>query len=268
MNSMYCQVLTSKNHHLIILYIDLLLIQLRNVMGAHYMFLTNMLHLDTHIHVRGTSKGSISDAPLGFIVLDTDDNTKTFIPAGGTVTSTTAVYHSHFWPLRLAIRLPPQTPAAQVREFLQELDQLLFWDGRFLPRHTSTVMAMESMTMTPSMQAAAALARETSGAGGGGGGPIAATAASFSQANRSNRSSSAAQPQDDTSRMLFELNLQEENQVVQRARGDESYIALQANERWLINFSTFIKGKRKPKFRQVRAAVRYGFFGVDIGFSV
>lgn len=236
--------------------------QLRNVMGAHYMFLANMLHLDTHIHVRGTSKGSISDAPLGFIVLDTNDNTKTFIPAGGTVTSTTAVYHSHFWPLRLTIRLPSQTPAVQVREFLQELDQLLFWDGRFLPRHTSTVVAMES----PSMRVAAALARETGGAGAVGN-ALVATAASFSQANRSNRSSSAAQPQDDTSRMLFELNLQEENQVVQRARGDESYIALQANERWLINFSTFIKGKRKPKFRQVRAAVRYECArNIEIGF--
>lgn len=223
-------------------------------MGAHYMFLANMLHLDTHIHVKGTSKGSISDAPLGFIVLDTDDNTKTFIPAGGTVTSTTSVYHSHFWPLRLAIRLPPQTPAAQVREFLQELDQLLFWDGRFLSRHTSTVVAMESTAMAPSMQVAATLAQGTSG-GGRMAGPT--VAAPFSHANRSNRSSSVVQ--DDTSRMLFELNLQEENQVVQRARGDESYIALQANERWLINFSTFIKGKRKPKFRQVRAAVRCAF---------
>ncbi|KAF1330458.1 hypothetical protein FI667_g5026, partial [Globisporangium splendens] len=198
--------------------------QMRNVMGAHYMFLTNMLHLDTHINVEGRSKGSVCDAPLGFIVLKTDNNTKTFIPAGGTVTSLTSVYHSHFWPLKLDIRLPPETPAVQVRMFMQELDQLLFWDGRFLPR-----LATASVFEPP---------------------PPALLAA-----NRSNRSSSVGQTHgDDTSKMLFELNLQEENQVVQRARGDDSYIALQANERWVIHFSIFIKGKRKPRFRQIRAA--------------
>lgn len=208
-------------------------------MGAHYMFLANMLYLDTHIDVKGTSKGKISDAPLGFIVLDTDNNTKTFIPAGGTVTAMTAVFHSHFWPLKLDIRLPPQTPAVQVRAFMQELDQLLFWDGRFLPRHASS-----SVVEPPP---------------------------AFSAANRSNRSSSVGPAHgDDTSKMLFELNLQEENQVVQRARGDDSYIALRANERWLIHFSIFIKGKRKPRFRQIRAAVRpneRGFLSVTPTYS-
>lgn len=215
-------------------------------MGAHYMFLANMLHLDTHIDVEGASRGSISDAPLGFIVLDSVARTKTFIPAGGTVTATTAVYHAHFWPLRLDICLPPQTPAAKVREFLQELDRLLFWDARFSARHGSSSVAEPpppDLAQTPRAAATAT-----------------AAAAAHSGANRSTRSSSAAPPPSDPSRMLFELNLKEESQIVQRARGDESFVALQANERWRIHFRTFVKGKRKPRFRQIRAAVRSAFY--------
>lgn len=199
-------------------------------MGGHYMFLANMLHLDTHVDVDGTARGSISDAPLGFIVLETADSTKTFVPASGTVTATTAVYHAHFWPLQLDILLPPATPAVHVRAFLQALDRLLFYDARVASRYASASVA--ELPPTP-----------RNGATGDG-------------VTRSGRSSSVAQPQDDASRMLFELNLKEESQVVARARGDESYVALVANERWRIRFSTFVKGSRKPRFRQIRAAVR------------
>lgn len=208
-------------------------------MGAHYMFLANMLHLATRIHVDGTARGSISDAPLGFIVLDSVDRTKTFIPAGGTATSTTAVFHAHFWPLRLDIRLPPHTPAATVRAFLQELDRLLFAgdsDSRFQARYASPSVAEPPTPMTTT--------------------PTTPRTRTRTLTLRSARSSSTAPPREDPLQTLFALDQQDEHQILQRARGDESFVALQANERWRIRFCAFVKGKRKPRFRQIRTAVR------------
>lgn len=186
-------------------------------MGAHYMFLTSMLHLETRILMQsGAPKGAICDAPLGFIVLSTEDDTKTYIPASETVTGTTSVYYDHLWPLRLAIRLPARLSPSQVRVFLQELDQLLIWDCQF----DSTFAGVElGLTAAISTRARAATALESS-------------------------------------KMLFQLNLQEENQIIERARGNDSVLAVQPSERWVIHFQTLIRERNKDSFRQVRATVR------------
>lgn len=182
-------------------------------MGAHYMFLTSMLHLETRILVQsGAPKGAICDAPLGFIVLSTEDDTKTYIPASETVTGTTSVFYDHLWPLRLAIRLPPRLSPSQVRVFLQELDQLLIWDSTFAGSELGLTTAI-------STRARAATAMESA-------------------------------------KMLFQLNLQEENQIIERARGNDSMLAVQPSERWVIHFRTLIRERNKDSFRQVRATVR------------
>ncbi|KAI9913432.1 hypothetical protein PsorP6_005692 [Peronosclerospora sorghi] len=203
---------------------------LRNVLGAHYMFLTNMLHLDSRIYLHGSKEGNICDAPLGFIVLATPDNTKTFIPAGGTVCNTTEVFHKFLWPLRLDIKLPAAISAKRVRQFVQDLDELLSWDP---------VVAITSEGPTT-------LDTEVT--------------SSFIDATTPRQSvnaqgiSSAASEM--AAKLLFDENRQEEESLVKRARGNEAYVALEPNKRWVVQFRTFARVTQKIHFRQTRAAVR------------
>ena len=212
--------------------------QLRNVMGAHYMFLANMLHLDSIIYLHGSRKGVVCDAPLGFIVLATRDNTKTFIPAGGTVSHTTEVFHKFLWPLRLDVRLPVHTSARRVREFVQDIDRLLFWDPVVViaPDGTAAVLDPDG-------------------------------ASSFIDASPQYESGSArgftsAAAAEMATRLLFDENRQEEERIVRRARGNEGFVALEANKRWVVQFRTFVQATEKTHFRQTRAAVSVGIYFV------
>ncbi|RLN91375.1 hypothetical protein BBJ28_00008696 [Nothophytophthora sp. Chile5] len=205
---------------------------LRNVMGAHYMFLASMLHLDSRIHLHGTRKGNICDAPLGFIVLDTADNTKTFIPAGGTVSNTTEVFHRFFWPLRLDVRLPSDIPSSRVRAFVQDLDQLLFWEP----------------LVVISASGNAVLDTE-------GGGSSSFMDASTPRGSISARGGASMGTADAATKLLFDQNQQEEDDVIQRARGHEGFVVLAPNRRWVVQFRTFVRANQKLHFRQTRAAV-------------
>ncbi|GLD98514.1 hypothetical protein PINS_up007211 [Pythium insidiosum] len=98
---------------------------LRNVFGAHYMFLSNMLHLSDSVRLNGHAHGSISDAPLGYVVLEAEQKTKTFVPAGGTATCLTAVFNDSFRPFDLEFRLDPRASVRQIRAFIQDLDHVL-----------------------------------------------------------------------------------------------------------------------------------------------
>ncbi|KAG7377923.1 hypothetical protein PHYPSEUDO_010844 [Phytophthora pseudosyringae] len=204
---------------------------LRNVMGAHYLFLANMLHLDSRIYLHGSGKGDICDAPLGFIVLATPDNTKTFIPAGGAVSNTTEVFHRFLWPLRLDVRLSADIPARRVREFIQDMDQLLFWDPVVViaPDGTATLDDAEG-------------------------------ASSFMDASTPRESVSVrglpnAGASELAAKLLFDENRQGEESIIQRARGNEGYVALEPNKRWMVQFRTFVQATQKTHFRQTRAAV-------------
>ncbi|KAG6614705.1 uncharacterized protein IUM83_04208 [Phytophthora cinnamomi] len=201
---------------------------LRNVMGAHYMFLANMLHLDSRIYLHGSRKGNICDAPLGFIVLATPDNTKTFIPAGGTVSNTTEVFHKFLWPLRLDVQLPADIPAKRVREFVQDMDQLLFWDPVVVLAADGTATLDEGTSSFMD--------------------------ASTPRESLSVRGFTNAGPTETATKFLFDENQQEEERVIQRARGNEGYVALEPNKRWVIQFRTFVQAKQKTHFRQTRAA--------------
>ncbi|RLN46930.1 hypothetical protein BBJ28_00003061 [Nothophytophthora sp. Chile5] len=207
-------------------------LQLRNVMGAHYMFLASMLHLDSRIHLHGTRKGNICDAPLGFIVLDTADNTKTFIPAGGTVSNTTEVFHRFFWPLRLDVRLPSDIPSSRVRAFVQDLDQLLFWEP----------------LVVISASGNAVLDTE-------GGGSSSFMDASTPRGSVSARGGASMGAADAATKLLFDQNQQEEDDVIQRARGHEGFVVLAPNRRWVVQFRTFVRANQKLHFCQTRAAV-------------
>ncbi|OWZ10028.1 hypothetical protein PHMEG_00017187 [Phytophthora megakarya] len=202
---------------------------LRNILGAHYMFLDNMLHLDSRIYLHGSRKGNICDAPLGFIVLTTPDNTKTFIPAGGTVSNTTEVFHKFLWPLRLDIRLRTDIPAKRVREFVQDMDQLLFWDPvvAIAPDGTATLNAEGASSFMD---------------------------ASTPRESLNYRGFTLTGASEMASKLLFDENRQEEERIVQRARGNEGYVALEPNKRWTIQFRTFIQATQKTHFRQTRAA--------------
>ncbi|KAG3029723.1 hypothetical protein PC121_g6623 [Phytophthora cactorum] len=202
---------------------------LRNVMGAHYMFLANMLHLDSRIYLHGSRKGNICDAPLGFIVLATPDNTKTFIPAGGTVSNTTEVFHRFLWPLRLDVRLPADIPAKHVREFVQDMDKLLFWDPVVIiaPDGTATLDVEGTSSFMD-----ASTPRESVSAPG------------FTNTEASEMAT----------KLLFDENRQEEERIIQRARGNEGYVALEPNKRWVVQFRTFVQATQKTHFRQTRAA--------------
>ncbi|ETI46024.1 hypothetical protein F441_09481 [Phytophthora nicotianae CJ01A1] len=202
---------------------------LRNVMGAHYMFLANMLHLDSRIYLHGSRKGNICDAPLGFIVLATPDNTKTFIPAGGTVSNTTEVFHRFLWPLRLDVRVPADIPAKRVREFVQDMDKLLFWDPVVViaPDGTATLDVEGTSSFMD-----ASTPRESVSAPG------------FTNTEASEM----------TAKLLFDENRQEEERIIQRARGNEGYVALEPNKRWVVHFRTFVQATQKTYFRQTRAA--------------
>jgi hypothetical protein len=197
-------------------------------MGAHYMFLANMLHLDSRIYLHGSRKGTICDAPLGFIVLATADNTKTFIPAGGTVSNTTEVFHKFLWPLRLDVQLPRALPSKRVREFLQDMDQLLFWDPVVVlaPDGTATLAAEATSSFM-----AASPPRESASARG-------------------------CRNVEMAAKLLFDENRQEEESLVQRARGNEGFVALAPNTRWVVQLRTFVQATQKTHFRQTRAAVR------------
>ncbi|RMX64241.1 hypothetical protein DD238_005839 [Peronospora effusa] len=203
---------------------------LRNVMGAHYMFLTNMLHLDSRIYLHGSRKGKICDAPLGFIVLATRDNTKTFIPAGGTVGNTTEVFHKFLWPLRLDVRLPADLPAKRVRELVQDMDRLLLWNPvvAIAPDGSATLDVGETSSFID-----ASTPHESVSVSG-----FTNTAAS-----------------ETVTKLLFDKNQQEEESIIQRARGNEGFVALEPDKRWVIKFRTFIQVKQKTHFRQTRAAV-------------
>lgn len=194
------------------------------------MFLASMLHLDSHIRMHGTSTptGTVRDTPLGFIVLDTEDRTRTFIPAGETITTTTEVFHSRAWPLQLDIRLPPSVPSSKVRAFVQDLDELLLFQGTRPSAATTT-----SIDGNPDLSS---FTTRTSSLGGG-------TPAPRGRASNAKR------------RALFDLATQEENRVFERARGHESYIAVLDSKRWVIRFHTFVKEENKTRFRQTRAWV-------------
>ncbi|CAH0479223.1 unnamed protein product [Peronospora belbahrii] len=201
---------------------------LRNIVGAHYMFLTNMLHLDSKIYLHGSRKGKICDTPLGFIVLVTSDNTKTFIPAGGTACKTTEVFHNFLWPIRLDIRLPANVPAKRVRQLVQDMDQLLSWNP-------VVVIAPDG---------SATLDGETS---------------SFIDASTSRESVSACglinrAACERATKLLFDENRQEEESIIRRARGNEGFVALEPNKRWVVQFRTFVQATQKTHFRQTRAA--------------
>ncbi|KAG6968458.1 hypothetical protein JG688_00005804 [Phytophthora aleatoria] len=202
---------------------------LRNVLGAHYMFLANMLHLDSRIYLHGSRKGNICDAPLGFIVLATPDNTKTFIPAGGTVSNTTEVFHRFLWPLRLDVRVPADIPAKRVREFVQDMDKLLFWDPVVIiaPDGTATLDVEGTSSFMD-----ASTPRESVCAPG------------FTNTEASEMAT----------KHLFDENRQEEDRIIQRARGNEGYVALEPNKRWVVQFRTFVQATQKTHFRQTRAA--------------
>ncbi|KAG7395359.1 hypothetical protein PHYBOEH_003921 [Phytophthora boehmeriae] len=202
---------------------------LRNVMGAHYMFMANMLHLDSRVYFHGARKGNICDAPLGFIVLSTQDNTKTFIPAGGAISNTTEVFHHFLWPLRLDVRLPGDIPSSRVRSFLQDMDQLLFWEPLLVVAADGSVSLDADGGASSFMDASTP--RESSGHG------YAVTGTSETK-----------------SRFLFDENQQEEDSIIQRARGNEGYVSLESNKRWVVQFRTFVQAGQKSHFRQTRAA--------------
>eukprot|EP00644_Phytophthora_capsici_P004578 jgi/Phyca11/506366/fgenesh2_kg.PHYCAscaffold_19_\ len=56
------------------------------------------------------------------------------------------------------------------------------------------------------------------------------------------------------SKLLFDENRQEEDRIIQRARGNEGYVALEPNKRWVVQFRTFVQATQKTHFRQTRAA--------------
>ncbi|KAF4316392.1 hypothetical protein BBO99_00006443 [Phytophthora kernoviae] len=56
------------------------------------------------------------------------------------------------------------------------------------------------------------------------------------------------------SRLLFDENQQEEDSIIQRARGNEGFVSLEPNKRWVIQFRTFVQAGQKNHFRQTRAA--------------
>ncbi|CAI5731103.1 unnamed protein product [Hyaloperonospora brassicae] len=203
---------------------------LRNVMGAHYMFLANMLHLDSIIYLHGSRKGVVRDAPLGFIVLATSDNTKTFIPAGGTVSHTTEVFHNFLWPLRLDVRLPVNTPAKRVRQFVQDMDRLLFWDPVVAIAPDGTAAVPDADGTTSFMDASPAYE------------------------SVSTREFASAAATEMATRLLFDENRQEEERIIRRARGNEGFVALEANKRWVVQFRTFVQATEKAHFCQTRAA--------------
>ena len=199
-------------------------------MGAHYMFLANMLHLDSRIYLHGSRKGKICDAPLGFIVLATRDNTKTFIPAGGTVFNTTEVFHKFLWPLRLDVRLPVDIPAKRVRQLVQDMDRLLLWNPVVVIASDGSPTL--DVTGTSSFIDASILPENVSVSG------FTNTAAS-----------------EIATKLLFDENQQEEESIIQRARGNEGFVALEPDKRWVIQFRTIVQAKQKTHFRQTRAAV-------------
>lgn len=199
-----------------------------NIMGAHYMFMANMLHLDTRVYFHGSRKGNICDAPLGYIVLATQDNTKTFIPAGGTVRRTTEIFHNFLWPLRLDVRLPADIPSARVRAFVQDMDQLLFWEPLVVVAADGTV-SLDADGATSSFMNASTRGSSSRG--------FAATGAS-----------------EMPTKFLFDENQQEEDSIIRRARGNEGYVALAPNTKWVIQFRTFVQAGQKLHFRQTRAA--------------
>jgi hypothetical protein len=88
------------------------------------MFLNNMMKLTSRVRLEGGVHGTVSDAPLGFLVVETADKSKTFVPAGGSVTTATTLYNDLVHVLCLDIRLPPGTAPRNVRAFVQELDRL------------------------------------------------------------------------------------------------------------------------------------------------
>ncbi|KAL7694515.1 hypothetical protein Plhal304r1_c001g0001051 [Plasmopara halstedii] len=198
---------------------------LRNVMGAHYMFLANMLHLDSRVYLHGSKKGTVCDAPLGFIVLATADSTKTFIPAGGTVSNTTEIFHRFLWPLRLDVHLSAETPVKRVREFVQDMDKLLFWEP-------VVVLASDG---------SASLDAE-------------GVSTFLDVSSESTSAHGFINSSETTTKLLFDENQQEQERIIQRARGNEGYVALEPNRRWVVQLRTFVQAQQKIHYRQTRAA--------------
>lgn len=206
--------------------------QLRNFLGGPHMFMANMLHLDSRVRLHGsaTPAGTVRDAPLGFIVLDTEDRTRTFVPAGETITATTEVFHSRAWPLRLDVRLPPAVSAAKVRAFVQDLDELLLYQDARPSAATSLSLDSAAPSAAPGADLASFSTRASSAGGGGASG-----------ARR---------------RAMFDQATQEEDRVIERARGHDSYIAVASGQRWVVQFRTFVREDSKARFRHARAKVR------------
>ncbi|RLN47556.1 hypothetical protein BBJ29_007241 [Phytophthora kernoviae] len=156
------------------------------------------------------------------------DNTKTFIPAGCAVSNTTEVFHDFLWPLRLDVHLPADITSSRVRAFVQDMDQLLFWEPLLVVAADGSV-SLDADGASSFMDASTP--RESSGRG------FAMTGVSETK-----------------SRLLFDENQQEEDSIIQRARGNEGFVSLEPNKRWVIQFRTFVQAGQKNHFRQTRAA--------------
>lgn len=107
------------------------------------MFLSNMLRLYSHIRLHGTIIGTIFDAPFGYLVLETSENAKVCVPAGGTIDSTTTVYDSQLWQLNLNIHLPSNISCSVIRSFVLGLDSLIHHDNQFYYQKSSTGLTTE-----------------------------------------------------------------------------------------------------------------------------
>lgn len=198
------------------------------------MFLVNMLRLESRIKVPGTTAGTVRGTPLGYIVLDTEDRTRTFIPAGETISTTTEVFHARVWPLRLDIRLSPTVPSTRVRAFVQDLDQLLLYQDNLSAALAATADARRSDSAAPGPES------------------------SFSLGDRSARASSngaGTTARANTKRSFHDQSNQEEVRVIERARGSESYIAVADGVRWVIQFRAFVREETKARYQQTRGLV-------------
>ncbi|DBA00871.1 TPA: hypothetical protein N0F65_008514 [Lagenidium giganteum] len=193
---------------------------MRNLLGAHDMFLGNMITVKSHVHLEKGPLGVVEDAPLGYIVVKTNNQTQTFFPAGGTMTSTTELLSTALWPLELEIRLPSHLTVAKVRAFLQDLDLLLFSNSAL---SRSVAEYLES----------SARVRMRSRFG--------------STADRHMVSSA-----EELIKESLQLGVDQDQDVFTRARGEDQTLALVENERWVIRFRALFRAK-ESHFQHIQA---------------
>nr|CCA15366.1 AlNc14C11G1312 [Albugo laibachii Nc14] len=185
------------------------------------MLFNNLLSYGTWLRVpRGKNWGRVGTPVLGYLVLVPDSvnvsSSKTYVPAQDLLSNTTETQPSLARPICLRIYLCPALKVRRVRAFLQDLDTLLH-----------ELIQFQDAIISSSK--------------------IAASKRNVFQSRKK-----FSQTTTNSSQFNVIDRLQEQVNIIKRARGQEPLVVLECKERWTIYVQFFVHPESEEQFFHVR----------------